>query len=93
MSTTQIESTRKLELPAFTNEPLFPGCDDPQVREAFPRAIAEVRAQLGRDYPLYINGHDVVTGETIESINPGDPDEVIGRICQAGTKGVEDASL
>jgi len=91
MSTTQIESNPKLELPAFANEPLFAGCDDPQVREAFPRAIAEVRGQLGRDYPLYINGRDVVTDEVIDSINPADPDEVIGRICQAGTKQIEEA--
>lgn len=87
MSTTQINQ----ELPAFTNEPIFPGCDDPQIGEAFPRAIAAVRQQLGRDYPLYINGKDVVTREVIDSINPADPDEVIGRICQAGTEEVEQA--
>lgn len=91
MSTTQIESNPKLELPAFANEPLFAGCDDPQVREAFPRAIARVREQLGRDYPLYINGRNVVTDEVIDSINPADPDEVIGHICQAGTEEVEQA--
>lgn len=91
MSRTQIESTPKLELPDFVNEPLFAGCDDPEVREAFPRAIAEVREQLGRDYPLYINGRDVATNDVIASINPADPDEVIGRISQAGTKEVEEA--
>jgi len=91
MSTTQIESNVKLELPAFANEPLFAGCGDPQVRKAFPHAITQVRRQLGRDYPLYINGRDVVTDEVIDSINPADPDEVIGRICQAGTEEVEHA--
>lgn len=91
MSTTQIESKPKPELSAFANEPLFAGCDDPQVKEAFPRAIAHIRGQLGRDYPLHINGKDVVTDEVIESINPADPNEIIGRIYQAGTKEIEEA--
>lgn len=91
MSTTQIQSQLNLELPAFTNELIFPGCDDPQVKAGFGRAIAQVRQELGRTYRLFINGRNVVTGEKIDSVNPADPDEIIGRVCQAGTKEVDRA--
>jgi len=91
MSTMQIEAESALELPAFTNEPLFGGCDDPQMKSGFISAIRQVRGQLGRDYPLYISGRDVVTSEVIDSINPAEPEEVIGRIHQAGAKEIEEA--
>ncbi len=91
MSTTQIQAKSELELPAFTNEPIFPGCDDPQVKAGFGRAIPQVREQLGRTYRLYINGKNVATDDIIDSINPADPGEVIGRIHQAGTKEIEEA--
>ena len=91
MSTTQVQGKSELELPAFTNEPIFPGCDDPQVKAGFGRAIAQVREQLGRTYRLYINGRNVVTDDIIDSINPADPGEVIGHICQAGTREIEEA--
>jgi len=89
MSTTQ--SVTVAELSAFENERLFPGLNNPKVRQAFPAAIAAVREELGRDYPLYIAGADVVTDEVVDSVNPADPDEVIGRVCQAGAEQVEDA--
>lgn len=91
MNITQTDTSLKLELPAFQNERLFAGCDDPQVREAFPRAIAQVRGELGKTYALYIDGKEVVTDELIDSVNPADPDEVIGHVCQAGAEEVEQA--
>ncbi|MBN1506880.1 MAG: L-glutamate gamma-semialdehyde dehydrogenase [Sedimentisphaerales bacterium] len=69
----------------FRNERTFPGVDDPRVRQAFPLAIAQVRRRLGRTYPLYIDGRDVTTGRTLDSINPAKPSEVIGTVCQADT--------
>ena len=80
-----------LTLPPFVNERIFPGVDDPTAREAFPKAIADVRGQLGKTYPLYINGQDVTTDTLLDSVNPADPDEVIGKICQAGTTEAEQA--
>ncbi|MCH7557460.1 MAG: L-glutamate gamma-semialdehyde dehydrogenase [Planctomycetes bacterium] len=91
MNSTRSKTTRKLELAAFRNEKVFPGCDDPEVKESFPRAVAQVRQELGKTYPLFIGGKEVFTDDTIDSINPADPDEVIGRVCQAGTKEVEEA--
>jgi len=71
-------------LSPFKNERIFPGVDDPKIREAFPQAIAKVRGQLGRVYPLYIDGREVATETTLDSTNPADPAEVIGKVCQAG---------
>jgi len=93
MNKKQNETASELKLPAFKNERIFPGCDDPKVKQAFPRAIAAVRKKLGKSYALYIGGKDVVTDEVIDSINPANPDEVVGRVCQAGTKEVEDALI
>ena len=74
-----------LSLSPFRNERTFPGVDDPKVRKAFPAAIAHVRAQLGRTYPLYIDGRDVTTRQTLDSVNPAKPGEVTGKVCQADT--------
>lgn len=60
-------------------------------RAEFPSRIAEVRKQLGRNYPLFINGKEVKTADTIPSVNPNKPSEVVGVICQAGTKEVGEA--
>ena len=71
-------------LPPFRNEPMvdFTRADQ---RNAFPRAIAEVRTQLGRSYPLYIEGKELTGKEQIESVNPAAPGEVVGHVAQAGT--------
>lgn len=60
-------------------------------RAAFPKAIADVRGRLGRTYPLYINGKEMVTKDTIQTVNPAKPSEVLGQICQAGIPEVEQA--
>src|SRR5262245_58771338 len=49
-------------------------------RAAFEKAIAEARAQLGREYPAVIGGERVKGGAgTFESRNPARPSEVIGK--------------
>ena len=42
------------------------------------QALAEVRQTLGQKYPLTIGGERVWTSKTIASINPGNPEQVIG---------------
>ncbi len=79
------------QLPPFKNERIFPGVDDPTIAKAFPEAIAHVRTQLGKTYPLHIEGSDVATSKTLDSTNPVDPDEVVGKVCQAGTDEAEQA--
>ena len=74
----------------FTNEP-FADFTRAEVRRAFTEAITHVRQNLGRTYPLHIGGRDIVTTDTIPSVNPASPDEVIGVICQASTKDIDTA--
>jgi RHH-type proline utilization regulon transcriptional repressor/proline dehydrogenase/delta 1-pyrroline-5-carboxylate dehydrogenase len=80
-----------LSLPPFRNERVFPGVSDPKVQKEFPLALAQVRRQLGGTYPLYIDGRNVTTQKTLDSINPAKPDEVIGKVCQAGVAEAETA--
>ena len=87
----KVQGIAARSLPSFKNERVFPGVDDPKMREAFPQAIAGVRARLGKVYPLYIDGQDVTTEQTLDSTNPADPAEVIGRVCQAGVQEAEAA--
>ncbi len=76
--------------PPFKNEAMvdFTRADH---RAAFPTAIAQVRTQLGKTYPLSINGKEVRTTDLIPTVNPNKPSEVLGQICQAGTTEVGDA--
>ena len=75
-------------LPRFENEP-FADFTKESVRKAFIDAVAQVRAQLGREYPLIIGGKEVRTSDTLPSVNPANPSEVIGTICQASTKEID----
>src|SRR5262245_53880118 len=52
-------------------------------RAAMPAALADVKGQLGRTYPLVIGGQEVSTEETIDSINPSHVREVVGRCGKA----------
>jgi RHH-type proline utilization regulon transcriptional repressor/proline dehydrogenase/delta 1-pyrroline-5-carboxylate dehydrogenase len=75
-------------LPLFANEPLvdFTRVDH---RAAFPQALAEVRRQSGKRYPLFIDGREITTTATITSSNPANPAELLGTISSAGVKEVE----
>ncbi len=41
-------------------------------------ALAKVRAQLGREYELLIDGQRLKTGDLLRSVNPSDPRETVG---------------
>jgi RHH-type proline utilization regulon transcriptional repressor/proline dehydrogenase/delta 1-pyrroline-5-carboxylate dehydrogenase len=71
----------------------FPPADFtiPEQRQAFPMATDKVRQNLGQTYPLFINGQDIRTDDVMDSLNPADPDELIGRVCQAGVPEVDQA--
>lgn len=75
-------------LARFENEP-FADFTKEAVRKAFTDAVAEVRGQLGREYPLIIGGKEVRTADKLASVNPANPDEIIGTICQASTKEID----
>jgi 1-pyrroline-5-carboxylate dehydrogenase len=69
-------------LPEFTNEPLTDFTDAKNV-ERMEKALASVRQQLGRTYPLIIGGREIVDGDIEESVNPANPKQVVGRFVQA----------
>jgi len=66
----------------FENVPKTDFTHEPNRREML-AGIAQVRAGLGRDYPLLIAGQRVTTGQWLESLNPARPSEVIGRVAVA----------
>ena len=70
-------------LPRFVNEPMvdFTRADH---RAAFPAALARLRSQPARVYPLFIGGAEVVTSDVIPDCNPARPSELLGQVCQAG---------
>ena len=80
----------------FRNEP---ATDFTQTENivAFRSALAAVRSELGKTYPLYIGGETIYTQETIESTNPSNPAELIGRVSAAtpelASRAVEAAAL
>ena len=74
----------------FNNHP-FVDFTKEEERKAFPQAISAIRKELGATYPLYIGGKEVVTQDTQPSVNPANPSESIGHVCQAGTSEVDQA--
>jgi 1-pyrroline-5-carboxylate dehydrogenase len=63
-------------LPPFSNEPYL-DFSLPENRDAMQRALSSVRARLGREYPLWIDGQPVTTAEKLSSFNPSQPQEQI----------------
>lgn len=63
----------------------------PEVRDAFPAALAGVRSRAGETVPLFINGRDVITAVSVPSRNPNHPAEILGEVCQAGREEVDRA--
>ena len=57
----------------------------------FVTAIAEVRRKLGATYPLFIGGQEVTTEDRLPSVNPANPQEMIGSVCQASIKEIDEA--
>lgn len=72
------------KLSEFKNEALT-DFSKPEHRAAMERALQTVKGELGRDYPLVINGRKITGLETFDSINPSRKDQVLGRF-QKGTK-------
>lgn len=71
-----------MHLPPFKNEPFLDFTDE---RNAVPMAaaIAQVEAELGREYPLVINGERLQTGDLLNSYNPSAFQQIVGRVHRA----------
>lgn len=76
----------------FRNEPLI----DFGVRanrERMVRALADFKASsdFGAEFPMSVGGKDVRTGRFIESLNPSQPTQIVGRVHVAGLDEAEAA--
>ncbi|MBO0783731.1 MAG: aldehyde dehydrogenase family protein, partial [Ktedonobacteraceae bacterium] len=55
----------------------------PEYRRAQEEALAKVKSELGRTYPLIIGGQKITSDKTFASLNPSNPSEVIGYFSRA----------
>jgi 1-pyrroline-5-carboxylate dehydrogenase len=69
-------------LDEFRNEP-FTDFSVAENAEAMRQAIARVKSELGREYPMVIGGERVTLGEKFESINPANKTEIVGVFSEA----------
>jgi 1-pyrroline-5-carboxylate dehydrogenase len=74
----------------FRNEP-FTDFSQPGNRKKMEDALALVRSQLGRTYPLIIDGREIHDGPTADSTSPSDPSLVVGRAVQATAEQAKEA--
>ena len=51
---------------------------DPADRVAMQAALAEVKREFGKHYPLVIDGRKIETERKITSANPADPEQIVG---------------
>src|SRR5437868_7331223 len=66
----------------FRNEPFTDFSKEENAR-AMREAIARVKSELGREYPLVIGGERIKTGRTFDSLNPANKTEVVGSFQKA----------
>lgn len=84
------ETAAKGKHAEFKTEP-FTDFSLPENEKAIKEALKTVRSQLGRQYPLIINGERIETSDLLVSTNPSSPAQVIGKFSKANTDHAEKA--
>ena len=69
-------------LDEFRNEP-FTDFSAAENKQAMQAAIDKVRSELGREYPIIINGEQLSSENKFESINPADKTQIVGIFADA----------
>jgi 1-pyrroline-5-carboxylate dehydrogenase len=69
-------------LDEFRNEP-FTDYSKTENAEAMRAALEQVKSELGRDYPVIINGEKIDLPTKFESINPANKTQIVGRFSDA----------
>jgi 1-pyrroline-5-carboxylate dehydrogenase len=64
-------------LTEFRNEP-YADFSQPANRQAMEQALAQVRSEFGKEYPLHLAGEAIPTGDKLKSVNPSDTSQVVG---------------
>ena len=72
-------------LDEFRNEP-FTDFSRPENAQAITQAIEKVRSELGREYPVVINGEKIILDSKFKSINPAKTSEVVGVFSEVDTE-------
>src|SRR5262245_12953913 len=76
----------------FKNEP-FTDFKKPENRTAFQDALARVESEAGKAYSSVIDGERLRGEPSIETRNPSNPDQVLGRFAAATKEEAERAVL
>lgn len=74
----------------FKNTPLT-DFSDPANAKRMEAALAKVREQLGRTYPLIVGGREITEGAVLDSVNPANPKQVVGKFVQATAELADEA--
>jgi RHH-type transcriptional regulator, proline utilization regulon repressor / proline dehydrogenase / delta 1-pyrroline-5-carboxylate dehydrogenase len=77
-----VDSREDEPMPAFRNEPIksFTNATD---RDGLIAALDYVRGGFTTEYPLVIEGKKMSTGRWIDSVNPANPSQTVGRVACA----------
>jgi 1-pyrroline-5-carboxylate dehydrogenase len=70
-------------VPEFANEALT-DFSNPTNRQAMQAALQQVKGEFGREWPLVIGGERVTSGAWIDSFNPCQKNQLVGRVARAG---------
>src|SRR5690625_3856285 len=74
----------------YTHEP-FTDFSVEENKQILLDALKKVEADLGKEYPLIINGERITTEDKITSVNPANKEEVIGYVSKADQELAEKA--
>ena len=85
-----IESMASRAKTPFKNEALT-DFTRPENRQAQGEALEQVKSELGQTYPLIIGGEKIFNKETFASVNPSQPDQVIGYFARASVEQADEA--
>jgi len=80
-----------MELAQFKNEPLSDFKNNPEHYRIMKEAVDQVRGELGREYPIVIDGERIKTSDKLTSYNPAQRDEVVGTFSKASQELAERA--
>ena len=85
-----IESAASRARTPFKNED-FTDFSKPENRQAQMAALEQVKSELGQTHPLVIGGKHVTNDATFASVNPSQPDQVIGYFSRATVEQANEA--
>src|SRR5579875_2909002 len=74
----------------YRNEPVI-NWTEPERAKELQAALEQVKSQFGKTYPLFVNGKEIVTENTLASLNPSNHSQVVGHVCQADRRVIDEA--